>query len=1122
MLVILLLLISSAYIELTGHIEGTAQGDNLNFKIVIYYNNTRYLLANHIFFATNGTHSCYGYTDQRGLGNVTMGRPFFISVPSFVPSSYGKNDFATNSFYREVGLNFFNVTGICPGSRNSLDPYVELVRESDLQVLQEPWWVISTTPTFQYHLDKQVNSSSADFLALTVAVVSFIVLAVIRDPSILGWLDFSKFIYNVPYNPPSTEMTVNKGNIAQTEKGHSIIQDESDKRLTDENKLIVIGKLSDSLAQVANQVGPGLINLAYLIEESDKKTPKQDPEKPEQQESTAQRSEEAYQSYRQGERDSFEYNPGFVPGQDVVPDQTGQGPDRLETQEVAKELYRQGERESFVQESSKQSNQFSNPIAQFLYTLGHGFTIATLPFSYLSKLYNYLLDGLFADNRKVENDNQSTSSVSAGGLEVTQHQSKDIKQQILEKSDENFKQGIKIFLKQISDILVLNYIGINMNVIRNIDLNLKFFDNINNLDQNLNLHGISAVRKALQDPNARKELLEWLEQLRQSKSEQDKREIKKPNDSNLANLIDAIEQMKIEDLNKIIEAIQSIASNQSNSNDSMAHLVSSIWNVDKGLASLLIQIQEDPKKANNLKSQLEKLYIESYFNKDNMRLSEEERRTYTIIYNVLTTNMTMEEIHLVESINVLRKYELNRLFRQLEAEIDMGKEINAPDLQEKLEKALQSINDKYGLEIFTQDEINFHSKVINDIMLDPKIAKAFLKGLSIYYGSLGNIIDNKDSWVQKSNQILLLGIRNILDQKDIDENTKNQLIDISVKIMLNDEDSLKRIINTFGHSPLEKLIQKLENRAKLIELIRERDSKSLDIGNLDQLLEKIFDNSNLIPNHLPKNKEDYTLNYEELTELTKYLKSALDANLFTLSLSVVENKSLNIASLDKVLPKYLDEIPGLISERTPLGFFYNTQDSAFITKLNQSLVGNHFMGRIRGWTEIQQIQTVLTSFANELILSDYQIYIVDGIVHIKKGDETIQTLHLDNLDKPVENISEIRLLARNGQIYLQYGDQILPTEIKIDDNKINEKIQQMEFMTKDGKLYAVYGSKEIELKWEYIFTPIMHRFSLYVFNLNSKTANQFIQQLIQEMGNRKLSYEQFIDLLKQTGLKKYE
>jgi hypothetical protein len=314
MLVILLLLISSAYIELTGYIEGTAQGDNLNFKIVIYYNNTRYLLANHIFFATNGTNSCYGYTDQYGSGKVTMGRPFFISVPSFVPTSYGKNDFASNSFYREVGR-FFNVTGICPGSRNSLDPHVKLVRESDLQVLEEPWWVISTTPTFQYHLDRQVNSASADFLALTVAIVAFIVLAVIRDPSILGWLDFSKFIYNVPYNPPSTEMTVNKGNITETEKGYSIIQDESDKRLTDEhNKFAVIGNLSSSLAEFGNKVGPGLIYLAYLIEGSDKKTPEQKEKSDRQGERDLPVQESSTETAKEGDKTFPEQNEGIAPG----------------------------------------------------------------------------------------------------------------------------------------------------------------------------------------------------------------------------------------------------------------------------------------------------------------------------------------------------------------------------------------------------------------------------------------------------------------------------------------------------------------------------------------------------------------------------------------------------------------------------------------------------------------------------------------------------------------------------------------------------------------------------------------------------------------------------------------
>jgi hypothetical protein len=284
--------------------------------------------------------------------------------------------------------------------------------------------------------------------------------------------------------------------------------------------------------------------------------------------------------------------------------------------------------------------------------------------------------------------------------------------------------------------------------------------------------------------------------------------------------------MGIEDLDGIIRSIESLNNPNSNLNDSIAYLISSIWNVDKGLVSLLIQIRQNPEKANNLKSQLEKLYVESYFNKDNMRLSEEERRTYTIIYSILTTNMTMEEIHLVESINVLRKYELYRLFRQLEAEIDMNKEINTQDLQEKLRESLQSINGKYGLEILTQDEINSHLKVIeditkikessiqggsssvgssrttetslgglsiglnsNDIMLDAKIAKAFLKGLSMYYGSLGDIIDNQYSWAQESNRIFLLGIRSILDQKDIDKNTKNQLIDISVRIMLNDEGS---------------------------------------------------------------------------------------------------------------------------------------------------------------------------------------------------------------------------------------------------------------------------------------------------------------------------------------------
>jgi hypothetical protein len=315
-----------------------------------------------------------------------------------------------------------------------------------------------------------------------------------------------------------------------------------------------------------------------------------------------------------------------------------------------------------------------------------------------------------------------------------------------------------------------------------------------------------------------------------------------------------------------------------------------------------------------------------------------------------------------------------------------------------------------------------------------------------------------------------------LDQKDIDENTRNKLIDISVRIMLNDPNILRRIIDTSRHSLPGELIQKLENRAK---------------------------------------NKDYILNDEELTKLlTEYLKSALDTDLFTLSLRVLENKNLKIPSLERVLPKY-PIIPPLISEKTPLGFFYNTQDSAFITKLNQALVGNHFMGRIRGWTETQQINTVLTSFAYELILSEYQISIVDvdRIVHIKKGDETIQTLRLD---RPVENISEIRLLAKDGQIYLQYDDQILPTGIKIDPN---EKIQQMEFMIRDGKLYAVYDDKSIELRWEYIFTPIMHRTPLHVFNLNSKMANEFIQQLIQEMGDRKLSYEELMNLLKRTKLK---
>ncbi|MEM0470981.1 MAG: hypothetical protein QXL02_01715, partial [Candidatus Anstonellales archaeon] len=275
--ILFLIIITHSYISDHRQILGVESTYSINNnQITIYVNitdgNSRYIPQGMMgifrYTLSDGTErACYFQIGNNGYVTLNVGQFRSANYYLLPFSAELASNPSINNPYIEFEVKFMTPPG------ESLNPCAGSPTNINMDMIPSPdgvdWRVWYRTQGKLFNIFTGLNfSGSQNNDALTILFLALLGLGGLwlsKNPGFLGWLDFSKFIYN-PNDAYRIGLYANKGNVGFAPDNIMTIQDEAEKELTQKSVVQSIGETYTKTNVLVGQASSLLVNVGDFLD----------------------------------------------------------------------------------------------------------------------------------------------------------------------------------------------------------------------------------------------------------------------------------------------------------------------------------------------------------------------------------------------------------------------------------------------------------------------------------------------------------------------------------------------------------------------------------------------------------------------------------------------------------------------------------------------------------------------------------------------------------------------------------------------------------------------------------------------------------------------------------------
>ncbi|MEM0382983.1 MAG: hypothetical protein QXD88_01750 [Candidatus Anstonellales archaeon] len=275
--IVFLIIIAHSYISDHRQILGVESTYSINNnQITIYVNitdgNSRYIPQGMMgifrYTLSDGTErACYFQIGNNGYVTLNVGQFRSANYYLLPFSAELASNPSINNPYIEFEVKFMTPPG------ESLNPCAGSPTNINMDMIPSPdgvdWRVWYRTQGKLFNIFTGLNfSGSQNNDALTILFLALLGLGGLwlsKNPGFLGWLDFSKFIYN-PNDAYRIGLYANKGNVGFAPDNIMTIQDEAEKELTQKSVVQSIGETYTKTNVLVGQASSLLVNVGDFLD----------------------------------------------------------------------------------------------------------------------------------------------------------------------------------------------------------------------------------------------------------------------------------------------------------------------------------------------------------------------------------------------------------------------------------------------------------------------------------------------------------------------------------------------------------------------------------------------------------------------------------------------------------------------------------------------------------------------------------------------------------------------------------------------------------------------------------------------------------------------------------------
>ncbi|MEM4192264.1 MAG: hypothetical protein QW044_03075, partial [Candidatus Anstonellales archaeon] len=334
--IVFLIIITHSYISDHRQILGVESTYSINNnQITIYVNitdgNSRYIPQGMMgifrYTLSDGTErACYFQIGNNGYVTLNVGQFRSANYYLLPFSAELASNPSINNPYIEFEVKFMTPPG------ESLNPCAGSPTNINMDMIPSPsgvdWRVWYRTQGKLFNIFTGLNfSGSQNNDALTILFLALLGLGGLwlsKNPGFLGWLDFSKFIYN-PNDAYRIGLYANKGNVGFAPDNIMTIQDEAEKELTQKSVAqsigetytktnVLVGQTSNALVKVGDFLDRAVLNENVNKSTNKKRSESTVPEDLMSENTTEQEQKESTQPIAEeesGKTSNFEEQSGF-------------------------------------------------------------------------------------------------------------------------------------------------------------------------------------------------------------------------------------------------------------------------------------------------------------------------------------------------------------------------------------------------------------------------------------------------------------------------------------------------------------------------------------------------------------------------------------------------------------------------------------------------------------------------------------------------------------------------------------------------------------------------------------------------------------------------------------------
>ncbi|MEM4159402.1 MAG: hypothetical protein QXO13_02105, partial [Candidatus Anstonellales archaeon] len=334
--IVFLIIITHSYISDHRQILGVESTYSINNnQITIYVNitdgNSRYIPQGMMgifrYTLSDGTErACYFQIGNNGYVTLNVGQFRSANYYLLPFSAELASNPSINNPYIEFEVKFMTPPG------ESLNPCAGSPTNINMDMIPSPsgvdWRVWYRTQGKLFNIFTGLNfSGSQNNDALTILFLALLGLGGLwlsKNPGFLGWLDFSKFIYN-PNDAYRIGLYANKGNVGFAPDNIMTIQDEAEKELTQKSVVqsigetytktnVLVGQTSNALVKVGDFLDRAVLNENVNKSTNKKRSESTVPEDLMSENTTEQEQKESTQPIAEeesGKTSNFEEQSGF-------------------------------------------------------------------------------------------------------------------------------------------------------------------------------------------------------------------------------------------------------------------------------------------------------------------------------------------------------------------------------------------------------------------------------------------------------------------------------------------------------------------------------------------------------------------------------------------------------------------------------------------------------------------------------------------------------------------------------------------------------------------------------------------------------------------------------------------